>query len=80
MNSPASSSRSSQPSAAAVSRTRSLAADTLFGLAGAAALTSVLLFVLMPDEVEATSAGLSPVSGGAVLGVRGSWPPWEVRQ
>jgi len=61
-------------------RRSSLAADTLFGLAGAAALTSVLLFVLMPDEVEATSAGLSPVSGGAVLGVRGSWPPWEVRQ
>jgi len=67
---------------------RSLAADVLFGVAGAAALTSVLLFVLMPgaedgaggsaSATDRASAGLAPVAGGGVLLLQGRLPEWTV--
>ena len=51
---------------------KALAADVLFGVAGAAAVATVLLFVLAPDDVPPASAGVIPVRGGgaATLTVR----------
>jgi len=49
------------------SRAKALGADVLFGLAGAAAVTTVVLFVLVAgDDGAPASAGVLPIRGGGV--------------
>ena len=57
-------------------RTRGVAADVLFVVAGVSAATSVLLFLLMPDDAPQSTAGFAPVPGGGVLTVRAPLPEW----
>jgi hypothetical protein len=47
--------------------TKALVADVMFGLAGAAAITSLILFLVIDDEEEAVSAGVSVTPSGAAV-------------
>jgi hypothetical protein len=46
---------------------KALAADVLFGVAGAAAITTLVLFLIDGDDEEAVSAGIAPTAGGATV-------------
>jgi len=52
---------------------KGLAADVLFGVAGAAAVGTLLLFLLGPDEEPAASATLVPLEHGAAAAVQVRW-------
>ena len=64
--------------AADAARSRALVANVLYGVAGAAAITSVILFAFGGDSQPEPSAGelaldLQPLAGGALATVGGSF-------
>lgn len=52
---------------------RGLAANILFSVAGAAAITSGVLFYLKWRKRESAEASLLPLSSGAIVQVKGTW-------